>query len=270
MSYENVNLTRKGKVATLELNRPDKMNALNDDLLIDMQAALDEVEQDTDVRALIITGTGRGFCAGFDLSPREEPFSTIEDWRDHVKLGNDTWFKIWHSRLPVIAAVNGYCLGGGCDLSMVCDFTIAAADAQFGEPEIQFNSAPPFSIMPWVLPMKITKELLLTGGRMDAIRAQTLGMANKVVEPENLMSEAQDLGQQLVKISPSAMELNKRSINRSYDIRGFSSTIDYGAEMFTLIHMTESEESQKFFAVAAEKGLSAAFKWRDEFFNTTV
>jgi enoyl-CoA hydratase/carnithine racemase len=267
VTYENILLTKKDMVATIEMNRPHKMNALSDGLLLDMQAALDDVEMDRDVRALIITGAGRAFCSGFDLSPREDPFTTVEDWREHVKLGNDTWFKIWHSRLPVVAAVNGYCLGGGCDLSMVCDFTIAAADAQFGEPEIQFHSAPPFSIMPWVLPMKVTKELLLTGNRMDAEKAERVGMVNKVVAPDDLMHEAEEFARQLIKVSPSAMDLNKRTINRGYDIRGFSATIDYGAEMFTLVHMTESEESKRFFAIAAEQGLSAAFKWRDEMFR---
>jgi enoyl-CoA hydratase/carnithine racemase len=270
MAYTSINLSSDNLIATLTLNRPDKMNALNDELLIEMQQALVEVENDSSIRALIITGEGRAFCAGFDLSPREHPFTSVQDWREHVKLGNDTWFKVWNSRLPVIAAVNGFCLGGGCDLSMVCDLTLAAEDAQFGEPEIQFHSAPPFQVMPWVLPMKITKELLLTGGRIDAHRAERCGLVNKVIAADRLMDEARDLAQQLVKISPSAMELNKKAVNRGYDIRGFSSTIEHGAEIFTLVHMTESEESNKFFAVADEKGLAAAFKWRDEYFETSM
>src|SRR5579872_4691948 len=107
VAYENVLLHVEDSVATLTLNRPTKMNALSDGLLLDMQAALDEIEKDKSVRAAIITGAGKAFCAGFDLSPRAHPFTTVQDWRDHVKLGNDTWFKIWRSRLPFIAAVNG-------------------------------------------------------------------------------------------------------------------------------------------------------------------
>jgi enoyl-CoA hydratase len=270
VSYENVTVECKDRVATLTLNRPQKMNALSDGLLIDMQRALDEIERDRSIRATIITGAGKSFCAGFDLSPREDPFTTVEDWRDHVKLGNDTWFRIWRSRLPVIAAVNGYCLGGGCDLSMVCDFTIAADNAEFGEPEIQFSSAPPFFIMPWVVPMKRTKELLLTGGRVNVETAEKLGLINKSVTAERLLEEANRFAQQLVKIPPPAMELNKRAINHSYEIRGFLSTIEYGAEMFALTLLSESEEASEFFAVAAEKGLKAAFKWRDEKFAIKV
>lgn len=267
MSYENVMVDVQDRIATLTLNRPAKRNALSDELLIDMQNALDDLEHDHSVRAVILTGAGKAFCSGFDLSPRENPPTSVQDWRDHVKLGIDTWFKIWRSRLPVIAAVNGYCLGGGCDLSMVCDFTIAAHDAEFGEPEIQFQSSPPFFIMPWVVPMKRTKELLLTGGRVNAGTAERLGLVNRTVPAEHLLDEARKLAHQLVKIPPPAMELNKKAINHSYEIRGFLSTIDYGAEMFVLMLMSEeSEEKKEFFAVAAEKGLKAAFKWRDEKF----
>ena len=263
MNYRCISVTIDRWIATLTLNRPEKMNALDDDILLEMQHALDALEQDESVRALIITGEGRAFCAGFDLSPREEPLTSVKDWRDHVKLGNDTWYRIWRSRLPVVAAVNGYCLGGGCDLSMVCDITIASDRAEFGEPEIQFQSAPPFAIMPWVLGMKKTKELLLTGDRVSADEAVRIGLANRVVAADELMKEARRLAQKLAMIPPPAMQLNKQGLNRAYDLRGFQSTVDLGAEVFTLVLMSESQESRDFFEVAAKQGLKAAFKWRD-------
>ncbi len=266
MTYSAIELVIDRFIATLTLNRPDKMNALNDDLLIEMQHALDALERNTAVRAVIITGAGRAFSAGFDISPRENPFTTVQDWRDHVKLGNDAWLKIWRSRLPFVAAVNGFCLGGGCDLSMVCDITIAADTAQFGEPEIQFQSAPPFPIMPWVLGMKKTKELLLTGDRVDAHQAERIGLVNRVVPADRLMHEARRLAQKLAMIPPPAMQLNKQGLNRMYDMRGLQSTVDYGAEMFTLVLMSESDEAKAFFKVAGEQGLKAAFKWRDKKF----
>ena len=266
MPYESIVLTREKTIATIVMNRPAKMNTLSDGLLIDLQAAFAELESDTAIRAVILTGSGRAFCAGFDISPRTPPFSTVDDWREHVKLGNDTCMKIWNSRLPFIAAVNGFCLGGGCDLSMVCDITLAAESAEFGEPEIQFQSSPPFAIMPWVLPMKRTKELLLTGSRISAAQAERIDLVNRVVADAELLTEARKLALQLSKIPPPAMRLNKRGINHAYEIRGFLSAIEYGGEMFTLIQLSESEEGKAFFAVAAEKGLKAAFKWRDERF----
>ncbi|MCA1647832.1 MAG: enoyl-CoA hydratase/isomerase family protein [Chloroflexi bacterium] len=266
--YQSIELTQERSIATLTLKRPDKMNALSDDLLREMQTALDELEKDVSVRALIVTGAGRAFCAGFDLTPREQPLTSVQDWRSHVELGNNTWWRIWRSRLPVIAAVNGYCLGGGCDLSMVCDLTIAADTAEFGEPEIQFQSSPPFLVMPWVLGLKKTKELLLTGDRIAALEAERIGLVNKVVPAADLLGEAHVLAMKLAKIPPPAMELNKQMLNRAYDIRGFRSTVEYGAEMFALTLLSDSEEARAFFAVATAQGLKAAFKWRDARFQS--
>lgn len=268
MRFTSIALALDGHLATITLNRPEKMNALDDAILLELQAAFRQIESDLTVRAVILTGAGRAFSAGFDLSAREVPFSSVEDWRGHVKLGNDTWMQIWRSRLPVIAAVNGYCLGGGCELSMVCDITLAADDAQFGEPEIQFNSSPPFAIMPWVLGMKKTKELLLTGERIGAVEAERIGLVNRVVPAAELMAEAVKLGRKLCKVPPPAMNLNKTNLNRAYDMRGLQSTIDYGAEIFALVLLSKSEESEAFFKVVAQRGLAKAFKWRDALFDT--
>jgi len=267
-NYRCIRLDIDRWVATITLALPEKMNALGDDILLEMQHALDTLEADQEIRALVIAGSGRAFSSGFDLSPREQPFTTVQDWREHARLGNDTFLKIWRSRLPVIAAVNGFCLGGGCELSMVCDFTLAADDAQFGEPEIQFQSAPPMMIMPWVLGMKKTKAMMLTGERIGAREACDAGLVTKVVPAADLREEAKALALKLAMIAPEAMRMNKQALNRGYDIRGFQASIDYGAEMFALIHLLDSPEKQEFFGIAQDKGLKAAFKWRDEKFLT--
>lgn len=265
-NYRCIRLEIDRWVATLTLALPDKMNALGDDILLEMQHALDALEANPDIRALVIAGSGRAFSSGFDLSPREKPFTTVQDWREHARMGNDTFLRIWRSRLPVIAAVNGFCLGGGCELSMACDFTLAADDAQFGEPEIQFQSAPPMMIMPWVLGMKKTKAMMLTGDRIGAREACEAGLVTKVVPAAQLLDEAKALALKLSMIAPDAMQMNKQALNRGYDMRGFQATIDYGAEMFALIHLLDSPEKREFFGIAQESGLKAAFKWRDEKF----
>ncbi|MEO9340808.1 enoyl-CoA hydratase/isomerase family protein [Mesorhizobium sp. SB112] len=266
MTYEAIELTVEGPVAMLTLARPDKMNALNDQLLEEMQNALDKIERNREVRVGIITGKGKAFCAGFDLAPRDEPFTTVQDWREHVKLGNDTWWKIWKSRLPYIAAVNGYALGGGCDLTMVCDYTLSASSATFGEPEVQFQSAPPFNITPWIMGMKKAKEFLLLGDRVDAEQAEKLGLVNRIVAPETLLDEARSLALRFARLPPPAVELNKAGLNRAFEIRGFSSTIEYGAEVFTQVLMSDSAEATEFFQRIDRDGLKAAFKWRDSQF----
>lgn len=149
---------QRGKVGILTLNRPEKLNTLNDDLLISLYDGVRELEEEDRVRVIVVRAAGRSFCAGFDLSPREKPFSTVSDWYEHARLGNRTFMALWDCKKPTIAAVHGFALGGGCDMAMVCDFTIAAESCMLGEPEIQFNSAPPFgNIMPNLIGMKKTR-----------------------------------------------------------------------------------------------------------------
>ena len=261
-----VTIEVKRKVATVTMNRPDKLNALNDDLLIDLFNAFEELDADDDVRCVVLKGAGRAFCPGFDLSPREKPFVTIPDWRGHVELGNRVTWKIWKMRKPVIASVHGYCLGGGCDLAAVCDFTIASEDAVFAEPEIQFNSGPPFMMLPYTVGIKKAKEIILTGERITAQEAKEIGLVNKIVPRDDLDKEVMELAIKLVKIPQIAVELNKLSINRIYEAAGFTSGINSAAEMFPLILTTTTPEFERFNEISQKEGLAAAFKWRDEFF----
>lgn len=267
MTYKSILLDKQKHVAVLSLNRPQKMNSLDDELLDEVTQALDHLEKETEVRVLIIRAEGRAFCAGFDISPREKPFSSVQDWREHVALGNDLFNRIWRSPIVVIAAVQGYCLGGGCELAMVCDLTLAAADAEFGEPQILFKSAPPYAIMPWVIGMKKSKELLFTGDRIGAEEAERIGLVNRVVEPEQLMAEAHKLAAKLVMIPPPALAMNKHGMNKSYEMRGFQSTIEYGGELFTLVLMSESPEAAEFRGMVEQKGVKEALKWRAERLN---
>ena len=267
MDYETIRLERDGAIAVLTLDRPAKLNALSEEVFAEIRHALDACERDESVRAMIVTGAGKAFSAGFDISPRDKPRTTVQDWRDHAVDGNGTWMRIWRSRLPFVAAVNGYCLGGACDLSMTCDITIASESAEFGEPEIEFCSSPIFFIMPWVVGMKHTRELLLLGGRVNAAEALRMGLANRVVPAARLMAEAKAVALRLARLPAIAVKQNKEAINRAYDMRGFLANIDYGQEMFALTSMADSAESREFRRIAREQGLKAAIRWRDERFG---
>ncbi len=263
---ETVLLEKKGKIGILILNRPAKLNTLNDGILNDLYAGVTELDSDEEIRVIIIKGAGRAFCAGYDLSPREKPFTTILDWRGHAQHGGRLMFSIWNCKKPVICQIHGYCLGGGCDLAMVCDFTLAAENTMIGEPEIQFNSAPPFGIMPYVIGMKKTKALLLTGERIPAAEAERIGLITSVVPDDKLEEEVMALAKKLVKIPVPAMRLNKEAINRSYEMAGFTNSIHYGEDIFATVLMSETPEATRFFEIANKDGLAAAFKWRDAFF----
>ena len=264
--FETVIMEKKGKVGTIILNRPNKLNTLTDGILNDAYAAVTELGADEEIRVIIIKGAGRAFCAGYDLSPREKPFETVLDWRGHAEHGSRLMFSIWNCRKPVIAQIHGHCLGGGCDLAMVCDFTIAAEHTMIGEPEIQFNSAPPFGIMPYILGMKKTKELLLTGDRITAAEAERIGLITRVVPDDQLEKEVQELANKLIKIPVPAMMLNKEAINRSYEMSGFTNSIHYGEGIFSKILMSETPEAARFFEISNKEGMAAAFKWRDAYF----
>ncbi len=260
---ETIIFEKKGKIALLTLNRPSKLNTINDRMLDEMYACLTELDKDNDVRVIIIKGAGRAFCAGHDLSPREEPFTTVLDWREHARHDSRILFAIWNCKKPVISQIHGYCMGGGCDLAAVCDFTIAAESTIIGKPEVQFNSAAPFGITRYVMGMKQVKSFLLTGKRLTAAEAERFGLVTTVVPDDRLDEEVMALAKKLVKIPVPAMRLNKEAINRCYEMAGFINSIHYGENIFSMVLMSETPESARFIEIANEEGLPAAFKWRD-------
>ncbi|MPZ68186.1 MAG: enoyl-CoA hydratase/isomerase family protein [Actinobacteria bacterium] len=264
MKYKAIKIERVGSVGRITLNRPEKLNAITTEMLLELQHVMDDFEDDMKLRAVVITGEGRAFSAGFDIGPKDKALDSVESWSAHIKVGTDTWWRIWRSRMPYIAMVNGYCLGGACDLSMVCDFTVAAQSAQFGEPEIQFQSSSPFNIMPWVVGMKRTKEILLTGDKFSAEEAVRIGLATRVVPDEDLADITQKLADKLAKMPQGAMAFNKAGINRSYEAGGLKAGVDLSGEVFVLTMLTDSEERAEFKRVGAEQGMAAAFKWRDQ------
>jgi enoyl-CoA hydratase/carnithine racemase len=168
----------------LVLNRPAKLNAISAELRDELAAAIAEAAADERVRVIAIAGAGRAFCAGYDLSEAAPP--TAWDWRD--VLGRDVAAKlaIWSCPKPVIAQVHGYALAGGLELAMACDLIVAADDAQLGEPEIRFGSAPVTLLMPFLIGQKKTRELLLTGDLIGAAEAERIGLVHRVVPAADL------------------------------------------------------------------------------------
>lgn len=264
-TFEFIVYEQEGPIVTITLNRPEKLNALSDELMYELGDAFDKIQADASVRVVILTGAGRAFSAGYDISPRDKPLQTVQDWRDHAtRAGRDVVMKMWDLRVPVITAVNGYALGGACDIVLASDITIMAEHAKVGEPEVRMVSAPPTQIMPWVIGMKKAKELLLTGDMIDAEEAYRLGIANKVVPAGSLMDEARHFASRLALVPPVSIEMNKRAINHAYEVMGLKNAIAYGVEIFTLLLKTM--ESAEFGALIAEKGLKAALAERDRAF----
>ena len=188
MTYGTIILETHGGVAKLTLNRPERLNALNQAMLDEINDALDRVETDETIRALIVTGAGSAFSSGFDLKEQMERRPTgIDTWRGILRKDFDTVIRFWHLSKPTIAAVNGHCLAGACELALACDLTIAADTAVFGEPELKFGAGIVVMILPWLVGPKVAKEIILTGGdRIPADQALRIGMVNRVVPAAEL------------------------------------------------------------------------------------
>jgi enoyl-CoA hydratase/carnithine racemase len=255
---------RRGPVALLTLNRPEKLNAISAAVIEALDRALDSAEQDESVRAIVIAGAGRAFSAGFDLD-----MGVGEGKPDpaHVRRALERDFRIilrfWDSPKPTIAAVHGYCLGSALELAVACDLTIAADDCRFGEPEVRFGSGIVALLLPWLAGPKAAKYLLLTGDdRVGAAEALAMGIVNRVVPPARLLDEAIALAGRIAANDALAVRLTKQAVNRSLDIGGMRQALLAALELDILIETSETAESREFNEILRRDGAKAAIAWR--------
>src|SRR5205814_5846648 len=173
----------------------------------------------------------------------------------------------WTMKKPVIASVQGHCLGGGCELAMMCDLTIAADDALFGEPEIRFSNVGPVMIMPFIIGLKRARELLYLGDPIDAQTALQYGMVNRVVPRAELPAATLRYARRMALISPEALASTKLAINRGADAAGFRNAIRAGLDVLAPLYAARTEVGTKFDEIREKEGLGAALKWRAEQFK---
>lgn len=260
--FEYISLHRDNSVATITLRRPQKLNALTDELMTELSNAVDAVGADDDVRVIVLTGEGRAFSAGFDISPRTTPRTTAVEWRSHFRIGVGAMRKIWDCPKPVIAKVRGACVGGGFDLMYACDLTVAADDAFFGEPEVKFGGGSMFMLLPWLIGLRHVNELLLTGETVDAWRAYELGLVNKVVSPDELDGYVEDMARRMTLVPEGTLSKNKGTIHRVYELMGVTEALRLGEDIAALTLSSREGESLEFDRIAAEEGLNSALAWR--------
>ncbi len=216
MNYENILIEKSDGVAVITLNRPKALNALNDPLVHDLAHALGAFEADDSVGAIVITGNEKAFAAGADIK-QMQPRSYM-DW--YLKEQFASWEKAAQCRKPVIAAVAGFALGGGCELAMMCDFIIAAENARFGQPEIKLGVLPGLGgtqRLTRLVGKSKAMDLCLTGRMMDAAEAERCGLVSRVVANENLLEEAKKTAQTIAQMSLPAAMMVKESVNRAYE-----------------------------------------------------
>ena len=261
---EYVEFASDGHIGTITLNRPKKLNAITPGMYERIGQILDEVKNTEAIRVLIVQGKGRAFSSGFDIHAQvgdRDPYQRLRFIRD---IANANRWKIWNMAKPVIAKVHGYCLGGAFELAVSADFIYAAKDAVMGEPEIQFGATPAFLVLPWLIGLFKTKELLLLGKRISGAEAEQIGLVTRAVPRDELGSTVDDVAQQLVKLPQPAIQLLKQGINRSYEVRGMKGAIEGWVDSTVLVGCVKTEESELFEELVGKEGIKAALKWRDE------
>ena len=250
MSYENILVETRGRVGLITLNRPKALNALNDALMDELGDALALFDADEDIGCMVITGSDRAFAAGADIG-------AMKDWSymDVYKSGYITrnWERIRTVRKPVIAAVAGFALGGGCELSMMCDFTIAADTAKFGQPEIKLGIIPGAGgtqRLPRAVSKSKAMDMVLTARMMDAAEAERAGLVSRVVPADKLLEEALSAAKQICEYSLPVVMAAKESVNRAYE-----STLNEGVlfERRTFHSLFATEDQKEGMAAFVEK-----------------
>jgi len=254
-----------GAVARLTLNRPERANALNAVMLGEIGGALDEIERDARLRALIVRGAGAAFSSGFDLKEQmERQPKGVEQWRPILRHDFDTIMRFWHFPLPTIATVRGPCLAGACELALACDITIAADDAFFGEPELKFGAGIVAMLLPWIAGPKIAKEIILLGeDRVPAARARDIGMVNRVVGVSELDAAGLAMANHIAAIDPNLVKQTKRAINRAFEAQNMLTALEEALAIDLAIEGAGSPDKIQFMEIARRDGLKAALAWRD-------
>ena len=252
MSYEHIIVEKRDAVGLITLNRPKALNALCAALIQDLAAALDELEADDAIGAIVVTGSERAFAAGADIKEMQSKSYMDVYKEDFITVG---WERLSETRKPVVAAVAGFALGGGCEIAMMCDLIIAADTAKFGQPEITIGTIPGSGgtqrLTRFVGKSK-AMDLCLTGRMMDAEEAERCGLVARVVPADKLLDEALAVAGKIASLSQPAVMMAKEAVNRAYETT-LAEGIRFERRLF---HSTFSTEDQK-------EGMAAFAEKRD-------
>lgn len=237
-----INLKKSQGVLTITLDNPKTLNSLDDQMLFQLGEAIDKAENDDEVRVVIITGSGKSFVAGADIKAMSE--MDAAQGKKFAEMGAGLFRRIEKLSKPVIAAINGFALGGGCELAMVCDIRIASNKAKFGQPEVCLGITPGFSgtqRLARIVGIGKAKELIFSGNIIDANEAYRIGLIEQLAEPDDLLNVATELANKIASNAKTAVRYAKEAINR-----GLQTDIDTGIDievaLFALCFATEDQK----------------------------
>lgn len=255
--FHSIKFEEKEQIGFLTINKPEVLNALDAQVLKEIGEAVGLAETKSEIKALIVTGEGRAFAAGADIGAQS--VLDLEGGRDWGRNGSAIFRKLELLSIPTIAAVNGFALGGGCELAMACDMIIASSKAKFGQPEVSLGITPGFSgtqRLPRLVGKAKAMELILSGDMIKADEALRIGLANQVAEPEELMDTAVALAKRVIKNGPLAVKYAKAAINRGTEV-DLDTAISLENELFAMCFATEDQK----------EGMQAFLEKRDAAFQ---
>lgn len=247
MELTQLKFEKEGAIATLTISRPSALNALNSQFFKEFNFLLDSIENDGEIRVLIVTGEGKAFVAGADIA--EMQGMRQKESYDFSKVGQKTFARLENSDLVVIGAVNGFALGGGCELAMACDFRIASTKAKFGMPEVSLGLIPGYGgtqRLSRLVGLGNALFLTLSGQMVDATEALRIGLVQKLSEPENLLQETKEIAQKIVGQGPNAVKSVKSVIRRGF-VSDIHKGFDLEREIFSIQFEQDGIEGMKAF-----------------------
>lgn len=264
MNHNSVQFEQDGPLGIITMNRDTKLNAINAAMIDGLHQALDLAEADPLVRVIILRGAGRAFSAGFDLSERFEGAQGEDPTEAEIARDFDLIMRFWDAKKPVVAGVQGACLGGAFELMLACDLCVSAQDSRFGEPEVTFGSGIVAMLLPWYCGPRRSAELLLRGERaLDAARALDWGLVNRVVPGPELDSATRQLAMDIARNDQNAVQHARQAMKDGYDKAGFREAMAEGVRHCVSVERNPSAETIAFYELLEQKGTAAALAWRD-------
>lgn len=256
-------------VGHLELYRPQRLNALSKEMLLEITAAMDDFERDDGVRVIVLSGSGKGFSSGFDLKDQmERNPKGPEVWKEILDLDFNTTMRFWRSPKPTIAAVHGPCVAGAFEMALACDITIAAEDAVFGEPELRFGAGIVTMLLPWMASPKHAKRIILSGqDKVSATLAMQMGLVSEIVPVGEHLRQAMRVARNIARMDPVLVQQTKKAIQRTYEAQGLEVALAAALDIDHSIESHGSPDKVRFMDIARADGLQAALKWRAQRFE---
>jgi enoyl-CoA hydratase len=257
-------------VGHLELYRPERLNALSKEMLLEIGDAMDRFEREDSVHAVVLSGSGKGFSSGFDLKDQmQRNPKGAQAWKEILDLDFNTTMRFWRCPKPTIAAVHGPCVAGAFEMALACDITIAAEDAFFGEPELRFGAGIVTMLLPWMASPKHASRIILSGqDKISAALAMQMGLVSEVVASGEHLSVAMRVARNIAKMDPELVRQTKKAIQVTYNVQGIDAALAGALEIDNAIESHGSPDKIRFMDIARAEGLKAALAWRARRFET--